>query len=169
MFFKIKSIEMLPDFLIRASFEGNVIKTYDFKPLFKKYPVFEPLKQRSFFDQAVVDCGGYGIKWNDDIDIDAAEIWYNGATDLNSEQDIVNYLNAVVNEPDTKLFIKALDDVAKSKGVCSLAKKMEVSRESLYKSLNGESEPKFKTIDKFLRAIGIGIKFAPISTVSRHN
>lgn len=89
---------------------------------------------------------------------------------FNSEQDIVNYLNAVVNEPDTKLFIKALDDVAKSKGVCRLAKKMKVGRESLYKSLNGDSEPKFKTIDKFLRAIGIGIKFAPISTIaSIHN
>ena len=169
MFFKIKSIEILPDFIIRAGFENNVIKTYNFNPLFSKYPVFEPLKQKSFFNQAVVDCSGYGIKWNDDIDIDAAEIWYNGATDLNSEQDIVNYLNAVVNEPDTKLFIKALDDIAKSKGVCSLAKKMEVNRESLYKSLNGESEPKFKTIDKFLRAIGIGIKFAPISTIVSTN
>lgn len=49
--------------------------------MFAKYPVFEPLKQESFFAQATVDCGGYGIKWNDDIDIDAAEIWYNGATD----------------------------------------------------------------------------------------
>ena len=47
---------------------------------------------------------------------------------------------------------------------------MKVGRESLYKSLNGDSEPKFKTIDKFLRAIGIGIKFAPISTIaSIHN
>ena len=88
MFFKIKSIEILPDFIIRASFENNVIKTYNFKPLFAKYSVFAPLKQESFFAQAVVDCGGYGIKWNDDIDIDAAEIWYNGATDLNSEQDV---------------------------------------------------------------------------------
>lgn len=164
MFFKIKSIEILPDFIIRASFENDVIKTYNFKPLFAKYPVFEPLKQESFFAQAAVDCGGYGIRWSDDMDIDAAEIWYNGDTDLNSKRDIANYLNAVVNEPNTKLFIKALDDVAKSKGVCSLAKKMAVSRESLYKSLSGESEPKFKTIDKFLRAIGIRINFSPIST-----
>lgn len=74
MFFKIKSIEILPDFIIRASFENDVIK--DFEPLFEKSPVFESLKQKSFFDQAVIDCRGYGIKWNDDIDIDAAEVWY---------------------------------------------------------------------------------------------
>lgn len=85
MFFKIKSIEILPNFIIRANFENNVIKTYDFKPLFEKYPVFEPLKQKSFFNRAVVDCGGYGIKWNDDIDIDAAEIWHNGTIDLKTE------------------------------------------------------------------------------------
>ena len=165
MFFKIKSIEILPDFLIRADFENDVIKTYDFKTLFKKYSVFEPLKEIAFFSQAVIDCNGYGIKWNDDLDIDAAEIWYNGITDLSTERDIVNYLNAVVNEPDTKLFIKALNEVAKSKGVCKLSKKMKVSRESLYKSLNGESEPKFKTIDKFLRAIGIRIQFTQASVL----
>lgn len=162
MFFKIKDIEILQDFLIKSNFENAVVKYYDFKPLFKRYDVFKPLQDSAFFSQAVVDCGGYGIKWNDDIDIDASEIWYNGTTELNTEIDIVNYLNAVVNEPETKLFMKALNDVAKSKGVRNLAQMMGVSRESLYKSLNGESEPKFKTIDKFLRAIGIGIKFAPI-------
>lgn len=44
MFFKIKSIEILPDFIIRASFENDVIKTCDFEPLFEKSPVFESLK-----------------------------------------------------------------------------------------------------------------------------
>ncbi len=160
MFFKIKTIEILSNFLIEAKFVNDVVKTYDFKPLFDKYPVFAPLKQSSFFGQAVVDCGGYGIKWNDDIDIDAAEIWYNGKARLQTNQDVVNYLNAVVNETNSKLFIKALDEIAKIKGVSKLAEKMAVSRESLYKSLNGEREPKFKTIDKFLRAIGMKVKFA---------
>lgn len=161
MFFKIKNIKILPSFLIKAQFVNNVIKTYDFKPLFEKYPVFTALKHEPFFKQAVVDCGGYGIKWNDDIDIDASEIWYNGVTNLDTNQDVVNYLNAVVNETDSKLFIKALDEIAKAKGVSKLAEKMAVSRESLYKSLNGEREPKFKTIDKFLRAIGMEVKFSP--------
>ena len=161
MFFKIKTIKTLPDFLIKAQFVNNVIKTYDFKPLFEKYPVFAPLQQEPFFNQAIVDCGGYGIKWNDDIDIDASEIWYNGATNLDTNQDVINYLNAVVNETDPKLFIKALNEIAKIKGISKLANKMSVSRESLYKSLNGEREPKFKTINKLLRAIGMEVKFTP--------
>ena len=163
MFFKIKSINILPNFLIKSNFENSVVKYYDFKPLFKKYDVFRPLQDSAFFSQAIVDSGGYGITWNDDIDIDAAEIWYNGTTELNTEQDVANYLNAVVNELETKFFIKALNDVAKSDGIQNIAKRMGVSRESLYKSLNGKSEPKFKTIDKLLRAIGIGIKFFPIA------
>ena len=101
----------------------------------------------------------YGIMWTDDIDIDASEIWYNGVTKFDTNQDIINYLNAVVNETDSKLFIKALNDIAKKKGINDLAKKMRVNRESLYRSLDGEREPKYKTIDKFLRAIGIKICF----------
>ncbi|MBQ9236134.1 MAG: putative addiction module antidote protein [Alphaproteobacteria bacterium] len=161
MFIKIKKIEILPDYAIKATFDHDVVKTYDFKPLFDKYPVFEPLKNETFFANAVIDCGGYGLMWTDDIDIDAGELWYNGITTLDTEQDIVNYLNAVVNETDTKLFIKALKDIAKSKGVNDLAKKMGVNRESLYKSLDGERKPKYETIDKFLRAIGMKITFCP--------
>lgn len=51
------------------------------------------------------------------------------------------------------------------KGVAELAKKMQVSQESLYKSFNGQREPKFKTINKFLQAIGIKVKFADMKNV----
>lgn len=155
MFIKIKNIKILPDYIIKAKFEHDVVKTYDFKPLFEKYPVFEPLKNESLFAQANIDCGGYGLMWTDDIDIDASEIWYNGVTTLDNEQDIVNYLNAVVNETDKKLFINALHEIAKAKGVNDLAKKMGVNREGLYKSLNGITKPRFETIFKAINALGL--------------
>lgn len=56
MFLKIKTIKILPDFLMEAKFINDVVKTYDFKSLFDKYSVFAPLKQSSFFEQVVVDC-----------------------------------------------------------------------------------------------------------------
>ncbi|MGI6227127.1 MAG: DUF2442 domain-containing protein [Peptococcales bacterium] len=59
-------------------FENNVKKRYDIKKLFDKYPIFEDLKTNSLFKLVHVDCGGYGISWNDKIDLSRYEIWNNG-------------------------------------------------------------------------------------------
>ena len=43
--------------------------------------MFSPLKEdRSLFYSVTVDQGGYGIVWNDDIDISCDELWANGKT-----------------------------------------------------------------------------------------
>lgn len=45
-------------------------------PLFDEMPVFSPLRDvPGLFEQVSVDPGGYGISWNDDIDLDASELW----------------------------------------------------------------------------------------------
>ena len=40
--------------------------------------IFNELKNPELFVQVKVDTGGYGISWNDDIDLDGEEIWANG-------------------------------------------------------------------------------------------
>ena len=43
--------------------------------------MFLPLKEKPvLFNDVVVDQGGYGIVWNDDIDISCDELWANGIT-----------------------------------------------------------------------------------------
>ncbi len=156
MFNKIKRIELLPDFIIKAEFVCNVQKLYDIKALFDKHKAFNPLREiKGLFAQAHIDCGGYGIAWNDDIDIDANEIWYNGNTILNNEDDIQRYLKVVAEETNPEVIVKAINEVAKIKGFNDLAQKMGVGRESLYKSLNGETKPRFETIYKALQALGL--------------
>lgn len=39
---------------------------------------FEPLKNVAFFRQVRVDAGGYGVSWNDRIDLSEYELWTNG-------------------------------------------------------------------------------------------
>ena len=47
--------------------------------LFEKYRFFLPLKESpELFSSVIVDQGGYGIVWNDDIDISCDELWENG-------------------------------------------------------------------------------------------
>ena len=77
---RIKDIEVLKDFLLRVRFCNGVIKIYDCKPLLKK-DAFKLLENENFFNRVKVDSGGYGIIWNDEIDLAESELWINGVTE----------------------------------------------------------------------------------------
>ena len=83
---------------------------------------------------------------------------------LETEDDIAAYLNAVMEEGDPALLQAALGDVAKARGMTSVAKEAGVSRESLYKSLSVSGNPSFQTISKVSRALGLQMSFAPADT-----
>ena len=67
---------------------------------------------------------------------------------LETEEDIAAYLNAIAEEGDPTLLQAALGDVARARGMTSIAKEAGVSRESLYKSLSANGNPSFQTISK---------------------
>ena len=49
------------------------------KPLFEKIPCFAVLKELpELFASVYVDVGGYGIVWNDALDLSCDELWENG-------------------------------------------------------------------------------------------
>lgn len=79
MFYKIRNVKPLDDFKLLVTFENNEIKEYDVKPLFDKWVVFKDLISiNGLFKQVKVDAGGYGISWNDEIDLSCNELYYNG-------------------------------------------------------------------------------------------
>ncbi|MBE6586939.1 MAG: DUF2442 domain-containing protein [Ruminococcaceae bacterium] len=81
MFHKVKSVTALPEYRLTIQFSEGVTKVYEVGQLFEKYKMFSPLKEdRSLFYNVTVDQGGYGIVWNDDIDISCDELWANGKT-----------------------------------------------------------------------------------------
>ncbi len=81
MFHKVKSVTPLPDYQLSVQFAEGVTKTYDLKPLFLKWPQFSALKnQADLFTKVQVDSGGYGIIWNDDLDLSCDELFANGTT-----------------------------------------------------------------------------------------
>lgn len=79
MFHKIKTVSALPEYKLSVQFSEGVTKIYDVKPLFEKFPAFAALKDtpQEFFC-VTVDVGGYGIIWNDDLDLSCDELWENG-------------------------------------------------------------------------------------------
>ena len=80
MFHKVKNVWALPDFRLSVQFSEGVTKLYDVKPLFERIPAFGEFKKHpQEFLSVSVDVGGYGIVWNDDLDLSGDEVGENGA------------------------------------------------------------------------------------------
>jgi hypothetical protein len=74
---KIKNINTNDDYILVVEFDNGIQKKYDFKKNFQ-YPAFQDLRNTTLFKQVKVDPGGYGISWNDEIDLSEYELWQNG-------------------------------------------------------------------------------------------
>ena len=79
MFHKIKSVSALPEYKLSVEFSEGVTKIYDVKPLLEKETFFAMfMDQPEVFASVSVDVGGYGIVWNDELDLSCDELWENG-------------------------------------------------------------------------------------------
>ena len=79
MFHKVKSVNALDNFRLSVQFAEGVTKIYDVSQLFDKGEAFRYLKDDpDLFNNIQVDVGGYGVIWNDDLDISCDELYANG-------------------------------------------------------------------------------------------
>lgn len=74
---------------------------------------------------------------------------------LKTDRDMAEYLTAVLEDGDPALFVAAIGDIAKAKGMTEIAKKSGVTRESLYRALKIEARPRFETVAKVIQALGM--------------
>jgi len=82
---------------------------------------------------------------------------YDSADYLKTPEDIEAYLVAVIEESSEDLpghFAHALGVVARAQGMSALAQVTGMTREGLYKALNGKGNPSFATVVKVLKAMG---------------
>jgi len=82
---------------------------------------------------------------------------WDSAEYLKTEEDMVGYFNACVDEAgdDPAFIAKALGTIARAKDMTQIAKDTGLSRESLYLALSGEGTPEFATILKVFKALGL--------------
>ena len=78
MFHKVKSVTPLSDYVLLIHFADGCAKRYDVKPLMTMFEPFQGLTKHGLFDCVSVDSGGYGISWNESIDLSCDELWKNG-------------------------------------------------------------------------------------------
>ena len=80
---------------------------------------------------------------------------------LKTEEDMVSYLEAALEEADPALVAAALGDIARAKGMTQVARDAGLGRESLYKALSPAGNPEFATILKVVAALGLQLHAAP--------
>lgn len=88
--------------------------------------------------------------------------------DLKDPQYAQTYLSVALEEygqdKDVSAFLMALRDVVEAKGgITKLAEKTHLNRQSLYKSLSAEGDPKLNTIETVLHGLGYQLSVIPVN------
>lgn len=135
MFHKIKSVTPLSDYILSVQFSEGITKHYDLKPLFDKYPMFIPLKEHlDLYYSASVDVGGYGVIWNDEIDIACDELFFNGETVKTPFDGLIAFSDATLiwglNESTLRKAI-SYGKLINGQDVCKFGKQWVISAEAM--------------------------------------
>ncbi len=86
---------------------------------------------------------------------------FEAADYLDNDEVIAEYLNAALEDPNPDVFLMAISDVAKARGMSKLAKDAGLGRESLYKALTPGAKPRYETVIKLVRALGVELNASP--------
>ena len=149
MFYKIKKVKALPNLKLQVLFIGGAVKIYDVKPLLKKWEPFKIFKKHpALFKKVKVDAGGYGIIWNEDLDLSCNELWHNGIAE--------NPRNIMATE-----LLCNLVAARQQKGLSQrdIAEKTGIKQPVIARIENGNSDPQLSTLIKIASACGANIGF----------
>lgn len=84
------------------------------------------------------------------------------AEHLRDEEDIAAYLTLVLEDGDPALLAASLGDVARARGMTQIAKDAGMGREALYKALRADAQPRFETIARVCKALGVRLVAQPV-------
>lgn len=83
------------------------------------------------------------------------------AEHLKGPEDIAAYLNLVMDEGDAAELAHALGVAARARGMTEVARGAGLTREGLYKALRPGAQPRFDTVMKVCRALGVHLHAEP--------
>lgn len=147
---RVKSVKVLDDLTLVVVFQNGVEKTYDVRTLYPVFPQFKIFElDRVLFQQVQVDVGGYGISWNDELDLDAEDIWADGIETGNyKEMDIATALAESLVEARDRVGItqKRLSEVT------------GIYQADISKIERGLSNPSLSTLKRLAEGMGLKLK-----------
>jgi len=87
---------------------------------------------------------------------------FDAARYLTDDAAVAEYMSAVLESEDPDLLLLALSDVARARGMAQVAKDAGLGRESLYKALAPGAKPRFDTVLKVAKALGVRLSALPV-------
>ena len=73
---------------------------------------------------------------------------------LDNEELVAEYLTAALQDANPEVFLSAIGDVAKARGMTAVAGSTGLGRESLYKAFAPGAKPRYETVIKVLQGLG---------------
>ena len=144
--YTIKSVTAKENFILSVTFINGTIKEYDVKRLF---PIFPQLRAfeivHGLFEQARVDVGGHGISWNDELDLDANDIWEDG---IETGKEHINAIDMVASE-----LMKIRHEVGMTQK--QLSDITGIYQADISKIERGISNPSITTLERLAEGMGV--------------
>jgi probable addiction module antidote protein len=80
---------------------------------------------------------------------------FDPAAYLDDDETITEYLSAAMQDSNPDMLLEAIRTVARARGMSQLARDSGLGRESLYKALAPGAKPRYETVTKIMRALGL--------------
>jgi len=74
---------------------------------------------------------------------------------LDDAEVVAEYLTAALEDANPDVFLVAIANVAKARGMTAVAERAGLGRESLYKALAAGAKPRYDTVLKVLQSLGV--------------
>ncbi len=81
---------------------------------------------------------------------------------LDNDEAVAEYLSQVLTDGEGGELAHALGHIAKARGMAQIAKDSGIGRESLYKALRADANPRFDTISRVCKALGVKLVAQPV-------
>lgn len=148
----VKTVKALDGTKLLVTFRNGVKKLYDVGQLYEELPQFRVLEEDAeLFNRVHVDVGGYGISWNDELDLAAEELWENG--EEIEERETPDVLETLA---------ESLCTMRKSVGMTQvqLAKKTGIDQGDISKIERGLANPSVSTLKRLADGMGVCLQVA---------
>lgn len=143
MFHKAIDLKFLDGTALEVQFQNGIVKRYDMRSLFSKYPQLSALEDRALFLSGRL-LGAYGIQWNDMLDIETETIYEDGMT---------------VRRETLPLCTEAAHAVASARAEANLSQKQladlsGIDQSDISKIERGVANPSVMTLERLAKALG---------------
>ncbi|MBQ7243389.1 MAG: DUF2442 domain-containing protein [Bacilli bacterium] len=141
-------VRFLEDVTLELTFQDGKVIRYNMARLFSKYPQLEELRRnRKLFLSGHLDVGGYGVIWNDELDIDATSVYECG--------EVVGHEDTTINQQIGVLLATTREGQGLTQ--VELSKLSHVDQGDISKIEKGLGNPTIAKISKLFKALGKSI------------